>query len=222
MDFSKAQPPRPPRVSPTSSSSGSGSTTSRTSLADDDTDTDLVNNPFKDLYDYIALDNGNPSLLFGSDVASLLGLSNDTFLELNASLLGASGGAGGVGAGGGLAAANGTAFSLLANATVGGAVSIAAVAAAIATLNGTTTSPALAASGGASSSSSDVQAKGYQNTGNDSGSILEDDFSDVIITTVTSIILGLMILITVIGKGEKGVLCFMFTTAHSMIYVSSP
>lgn len=181
MDFIKAQPPRPP-------SSSSSSTV-------DDGDTEasrinepfgLVSNTFKDLYDYIALESSNsPGLFLGPDAL----LFNDTFLEINSNL-----------GSGGISAANGTALSLLQNNVTAGVVSIAAAAAAtIAAANGTATS----LTGGVGA---DVHAKGLQDTlgggGGIGGSGDEDDFSDVLITTVTSIILGLMILITVIGKWQ--------------------
>lgn len=181
MDFIKAQ--QPPRLPPRSSTSRSISSSS------DDGDTEasrlnepfgLVTNTFKDLYDYIALESSNPGLFMGSDAS----LFNDTFLEINANL----------GGSGGLSAANGTALSLLQTNVTAGVVSLAAAAAAaaatIASVNGTSSGLAL-----------DVQAKGLQDTlGSSSGDAEDDDFSDVIITTVTSIILGLMILITVIGE----------------------
>lgn len=179
MDFIKAQPPRPP----SSSSSTSGS-----SIDDGDTEASRINEPFglvsntfKDLYDYIALESSNsPGLFLGSDAL----LFNDTFLEINSNL-----------GSGGISAANGTALSLLQNNMTAGVVSIAAAAAAatIAAANGTATS--LAGGVGA-----DVHAKGLQDTLGGGATGDEDDFSDVLITTVTSIILGLMILITVIGK----------------------
>lgn len=182
MDFIEALPPRPPR------SSTSQSISSSSSPSDNDGDSeasrvnepfDLVKSTFKDLYDYIALESSNPGLFMGSEAASLF---NSTFLELNASL-----------GSGDLSTANGTALSLLQANTTANVVSIAAAAAAaaatIASVNGTAAGPA-----------TDVQARGFLDTlsGGDGGA--EDDFSDVIITTVTSIILGLMILITVIGE----------------------
>lgn len=48
-----------------------------------------------------------------------------------------------------------------------------------------------------------VHAKGFQDVLPGTNQT-EDDFSDVLITTVTSIILGLMILITVIGEFKEG------------------
>lgn len=176
MDFIKAQPPRPPRSSSQSISSSS-------SPIGDDGETEsnrindsfgLVSSTFKELYDYIALEGSNPNIFLGSD-ASFFALANETFLEINANL-----------GSGGIAAANSTALSLLQNNVTGGVIGIAA--ATIVTGNVT----------GLDGTRGDVNAKGLQNTGG--GDVLEDDFSDVIITAVTSIILGLMILITVIGE----------------------
>lgn len=181
MDFIKAQqPPRPPPRSSTSRSISSSSDDGDTEASRLNEPFGLVTNTFKDLYDYIALESSNPGLFMGSDAS----LFNDTFLEINANL----------GGSGGLSAANGTALSLLQTNVTAGVVSLAAAAAAaaatIASVNGTSSGLAL-----------DVQAKGLQDTlGSSSGDAEDDDFSDVIITTVTSIILGLMILITVIGE----------------------
>lgn len=176
MDFIKAQQPRPPRSS-TSRSISSSSDDGDTEASRLNEPFGLVSNTFKDLYDYIALESSNPGLFMGSD-ASLFNIANDTFLEINANL-----------GSGSLSAANGTALSLLQTNVTAGVVSLAAAAAAAATI---------ASVNGTTGSATDVQAKGLQDTL--AGSDTEDDFSDVIITTVTSIILGLMILITVIGK----------------------
>lgn len=176
MDFIQAQPPRPP--------SSTTSQTTSPSTGDNDGDTDasrlndpfgLVSNTFKDLYDYIALESSNPGLFLG-DAASLF---NDTFLEINSNLASAS-----------LTAANSTGLSLLQSNATAGVLSIAAAAAAA----------TIAINGTASSPQGDVQAKGLQDTLPSGNGNTEDDVSDVIITTVTSIILGLMILITVIGE----------------------
>lgn len=191
MDFTKAQPP--------SSTSGSGSTSSSSSSNADDGDAEagrinepfgLVSNTFKDLYDYIALETGNSGLFSDASLFSLTN-DNDTFLEINANLASA-----------GLSAANGTALTLLQSNLTAGVVSLAAAAATIAAAgNGTASSSAATNGGGVGA---DVLAKGLQDTlGGATGS--EDDFSDVLITTVTSIILGLMILITVIGECKSSV-----------------
>lgn len=205
MDFIKAQPPRPPSSSINSNSLssslslGSSSLSSGISGSNDDeatADTDpttgranepfagLVSSTFKDLYDYIALEGANAGLFLGADSS----LFNDTFLELNANLIS-----------GGLSNGTATGLSLLtSNTTAVGLVGL--VAAATLAANGTTEGP---------SPTADVQARGLQDTiGGGGGGVgqsgdSEDEFSDVIITAVTSIILGLMILITVIGEANN-------------------